>query len=348
MKHILTILSLMISVSCYGQKIPEGKIVVTQLFSASLKGNPAGENPLRSVTIYLPPGYHRSNKRYPVIYFLHGYNSTDTSTVEFLQLNKLIDTAIAHNRTRPYIIVLPNSNTRYKGSFYTNSTLTGNWADFIGKDLVSFIDQKYRTIPNRDARGITGISMGGHGALKLAMLYPEVFSSVYAMSPAVLNWSDGNNTSSEAFQVVANAKTEVELFKSFPATLMADLGRCFSPDIHKPPFYADMPANYVSDNMIVDLDVVTKWNANLPTKMIEGHLEALKSMKAIKIDWGRNDEGRHIPLTCIEFSKILERYGVDHFAEEYRGGHIDQLAGTDGRVYTEVLPFFDRYLNFGK
>lgn len=323
-------------------------MVITQLFSTALKGNPAGENALRSVTIYLPPGYDHSHKHYPVIYLLHGYNSTDTSTLEFLHLDKLMDTAIANNHTRPCIIVMPNSNTHYKGSFYTNSALTGKWADFIARDVVGFIDQKYRTIPNRDARGIAGISMGGHGALKLAMFYPEVFSVVYAMSPAVLNWSDGINPSIEAFQELANAKTEKDLFKSYPAALMADLGRCFSPDSHKPPFYAAMPANYMNDSMIVDLDVVAKWNANLPTKMIESHLEALKSMKAIKIDWGRNDEARHIPLTCIEFSKVLERYGVDHFAEEYRGGHIDQLAGTDGRVYTEVLPFFDRYLNFGK
>ena len=346
MKPLLIALMICIASTSFGQKVPEGRVVVMKLFSQSLKGNPAGEDPLRSITIYLPPGYDQAGKKYPVIYFLHGYTGTDTSTLAFLKLDKLMDTALNANRIHPCIIVLPNSNTRYKGSFYTNSSLNGNWADFIGKDVVNFIDHNFKTIPNRNSRGIAGISMGGHGALKLSMLYPDVFGAVYAMSPAVLNWSDGNNTSSEAFENISSAKSERDLFKSFPATLMVDLARCFSPDINKPPFYADMPANYVNDDMIVDTGVVARWNVNLPTQMILGHLKALKSMNAIKLDWGRNDEGRHIPVTCIEFSKILERYGVSHFAEEYRGGHIDQLAGIDGRVYTEVLPFFDRYLQF--
>ncbi|MEZ2338433.1 alpha/beta hydrolase [Mucilaginibacter sp. RCC_168] len=338
--------TLFFTCSSFSQKLPAGSLVVKNFIAASLKGNPAGEDPSRSITVYLPPGYYKSKRSYPVIYLLHGYTGTDTSTVEFLNLDKLMDTAIANNRIRPCIIVLPNSNTRYSGSFYTNSILNGNWANFIGKDVVNFVDNNFRTIAIRDSRGIAGISMGGHGALKLSMLYPDVYSSVYAMSPAILNWSDGMNTSIGTFEDISKAKTDAEIFKTFPTTLIVDLARCFSPDLNKPPFYADMPANYVNGNMVPDIDVIARWNANLPTQMVESHLPALKSMKAIKFDWGRNDEARHLPLTCIELTKKLERYGINHFAEEYRGGHIDQLAGTDGRFYNSVLPFFNRYLQF--
>ena len=80
--------------------------------------------------------------------------------------------------------------------------------------------------------------------------------------------------------------------------------------------------------------------------MIESHLTALRSLKAIKMDWGRNDAGRHVPVTCLQFSKKLEWYGINHFAEEYLGGHAEHLEGTDGRIYTEILPFFNTYLNF--
>ncbi|HEY5391553.1 MAG TPA: esterase family protein, partial [Hanamia sp.] len=71
-------------------------------------------------------------------------------------------------------------------------------------------------------------------------------------------------------------------------------------------------------------------------------------LRAIKMDWGRNEAGRHVPVTCLQFSKELEWYGVKHFAEEYLGGHAEHLEGTDGRIYTEILPFFDTYLNFEK
>jgi hypothetical protein len=129
---------------------------------------------------------------------------------------------------------------------------------------------------------------------------------------------------------------------------MVDLGRTYSPNLNKPPFYADMPAYYIGDSLVIDTSVVNKWTANFATNMIESHLTALKSLKAIKMDWGRNDAGRHVPVTCLEFSKKLEWYGVNHFAEEYLGGHAEHLEGTDGRIYTEILPFFDAYLSFKK
>jgi hypothetical protein len=70
----------------------------------------------------------------------------------------------------------------------------------------------------------------------------------------------------------------------------------------------------------------------------------LRSLHALKLDWGRNDDGKHIPATCLQFSKKLEAHGIPHFAEEYLGGHVDKQGGFDGRLYTEMLPFFDTYL----
>ncbi|MFD2937400.1 alpha/beta hydrolase-fold protein [Spirosoma flavum] len=66
----------------------------------------------------------------------------------------------------PMIIVLPNSDAKLGAGFYTNSTLTGNWTDYIGKDVVAYIDKRYRTIANKNSRGLSGHSMGGNGALK--------------------------------------------------------------------------------------------------------------------------------------------------------------------------------------
>lgn len=326
----------------------KGTVLHERFLAPSIAGNPAGEDAVRRLTIYLPPGYYRSKKRYPVVYFLHGMYGEDSATVADLEINSLLDAAISGKHIKPVLFVLPNSFTKYKGSFYTNSALTGKWADYISKDVVEYMDKHFRTIPNKESRGIAGASMGGNGALKMGMLHPDVFAAVYANTPATLNWSDGINTSLEAFRTISEAKSDSDVFNSPAALLMVDLGRTYSPNLNKPPFYADMPAYYIGDSLVIDTTTANLWTANFATNMIETHLAALRSLRAIKMDWGRNDAGRHVPATCLEFSKKLEWYGITHFAEEYLGGHAEHLEGTDGRIYTELLPFFDAYLRFEK
>jgi S-formylglutathione hydrolase FrmB len=299
---ITFLLSFITFICSSGQNL-KGTIVTEKFLAPSIRGNPAGEEAMRRLTIYLPPGYYQSKQHYPVIYFLHGYGGDDSSTMAGLGLNNLLDTAIAVKHIKPLILVLPDSYTHYKGSFYTNSELTGNWSDFIAKDVVGYVDKHFRTIPNKNSRGIAGISMGGNGALKMGMLFPDVFSSVYAATPATLNWSDGINTSISAFQIISEAKNEDTVFKTSSAMLMVDLGRTYSPNINKPPFYADMPAYYIGDSLIIDTSVVKKWTEHFVTNMIESHLSALQSLKAIKLDWGRNDEGRHVPLPVFNLVK---------------------------------------------
>jgi hypothetical protein len=331
--------------SSFGQ-ILKGTVIYERFVAPSIRGNAAGEDALRRLTIYLPPGYYQSKQHYPVIYFLHGMYGEDSATMTDLEINYLLDTAIALRHIKPVIFVLLNSFTKYRGSFYTNSTLTGNWANYIAIDVVDYVDKHFRTIPNKDSRGIAGASMGGNGALKMGMLFPGVFSSVYANTPATLNWSDGINTSIDAFKIISNSKSDSAIVDNVSAMIMIDLGRTYSPDLNKPPFYADMPAYYIGDSLVIDTSAVRRWTTNFATNMIASHLTALRSLKAIKIDWGRNDAGKHVPVTCLEFSKKLERFGINHFAEEYLGGHAEHLEGTDGRIYTEILPFFDRYLEF--
>ncbi len=337
---------LLITFGSYGQHNKAGKVIEQKILAASIQGNHGGEDPLCSVTIYLPPGYETGNQRYPTIYFLHGFGADDRRVISETHINKLIDTAVLLGHIRPVIVVMPSSRTHFGGSFYTNSTLAGKWADFIGKDLVDYVDKNFRTIPNRNSRGLTGHSMGGYGTLRVGMLFPDVFGSIYAMSPAVLNWGEEMSINNPDFKIVASAKNEEVVFIHFFTSVLTSLARANSPNEQKPPLYANLPVDYKGDSMLVNVDVVKQWEANFPINMIENHLSALKSFNALKLDWGRNDEFKHIPLTCLEFSKKLETYGVHHFAEEYLGTHGDKLAGMDGRMYTEMLPYFDTYLVF--
>ena len=80
--------------------------------------------------------------------------------------------------------------------------------------------------------------------------------------------------------------------------------------------------------------------------MVDGHIDNLRKLKALKLDWGRNEGNLHIPVTCKIFSQKLENLGIDHYAEEYIGDHGNKLWTDDGRALNDMLPFFDRYLEF--
>jgi S-formylglutathione hydrolase FrmB len=357
LRTFLIVLTFLISSYCFGQPVQEGKIIVQKFQAPSIQNNKGGEDPLRQVSVYVPPGYTESSQRYPTIYFLHGVGMNDSMAFALIGLKELMDKAISSGKIQPMILVLPNSDTRFRGSFYTNSTLTGNWADFIGKDLVGYIDKNFRTLPDRTSRGLAGHSMGGNGALKIGMLFSNVFSSIYAMSPAVLNWSNDFSLKNKGFKRLSNSKSEKDIVKVFDdfdqfdevgfyAAIFAALGRAYSPDPTIPIFQAALPVQFIGDSAVYTTAVIKKWQANFPGNMIDDHVEHLKSYTAIKIDWGRNEDFAHIPATAMEFSKKLEAYRINHFAEEYIGDHTNRLDGLDGRIYTELLPFFTTYLKF--
>ncbi|WP_205164647.1 MULTISPECIES: alpha/beta hydrolase [Arenibacter] len=183
-KYLIVFFVIHMTLLARGQSM-EGKFVSDQLYSAVLE-NIGGEAATRRVSVYIPPGYDSSTDKYPVIYYLHGITQSDSSLIAENKIDKMLTKAIAEGKIRPLLFVMCDQFTLYRGSFYTNSSLTGNWSDFTSKELVNYIDQKYRTLPNRESRGIAGHSMGGHGAIKLGMLFPDVFASVYALSPYVL------------------------------------------------------------------------------------------------------------------------------------------------------------------
>ncbi|MEO6347599.1 MAG: alpha/beta fold hydrolase [Aquaticitalea sp.] len=347
---------LFLAPSNYGQILNEGETIVRQFLAPSIEHNYGGEDAMRQISIYLPPDYNSSRDSYPTIYFLHGFAVDDSQIFQWMDLKQLMDKAIETKKIRPVILVLPNSKTTYGGSFYTNSKLIGNWSDYIAKDVVEYLDKNFRTIPNRENRGLSGHSMGGNGALKIAMLYPEVFSSVYAMSPAVLDWSNDFSMESQGFKRIFEPSIESDVheiltnfegkgdFDAFYATVLINLGRAYSPSGDNTNFGANYPITYDGNKSTIHADIQQLWEDNFPMNMIDNHLTALKSLNAIKMDWGRNDEFPHIPVTALKFSKKLEANGIVHFAEEYIGDHTNKLDGFEGRIYMDMLPFFEMYL----
>lgn len=318
-----------------------GSVVIDSLYSKHLE-NDMGENPTRALSVYLPPGYEQGAQRYPVIYFLHGFLGDHTLWPSMVEV---LDYAIETHRIRPFILVVSDQRTTYDGSFYSNSGLYGNWEDFTAYDLVDYMDTHYRTLPDVGSRGITGHSMGGYGALKLAMHHPDIFGSVYALSPGALTIVREYGPNSDTYSELAKIETVEALQKTYFPKVIVAFAKSWSPNPNNPPFYCDIPFERENDQWVARHEVLAKWYANMPLHMIDANLENLQKLRAIKMDWGRN-AGERFTQQCEMFSQRLENAGITHFAEAYIGTHVSGIYTKDGRVPNAMLPFFDAYLDF--
>jgi endo-1,4-beta-xylanase len=140
--------------------------------------------------LYLPPGYaDDAGRRYPVIYWLHGLGGNENGMFP----ERVIDRAVREGKVPPLIVVFANGGARTR---YHDSIDGKIRADtLIAKELIPHIDKTYRTIASRDGRSVQGMSMGGNGALKFAFKYPELFGSVVAFAPALVDgeWMAAND-----------------------------------------------------------------------------------------------------------------------------------------------------------
>jgi len=314
----------------------EGQIIRETVHSPSLEGNLLGDSPDRSVTIYLPPSYDTEpGRRYPVVYLLHGFTSDHNAWTGGSQ-GSILNTMkswLRQGRVKEMIIVMPNSYNKFRGSFYTNSSATGNWADYIAKDLVEYIDSYYRTLPHRGSRAVIGHSMGGYGAVKLGILNPEIFGCMGGLSGAYMI---------EELELQANASfyaddSTVENWNQFSSLSFLHqasfaFAAALAPNPDRPPFYCDFPFVYtdtIPREVIKVQEVYDKFLEQDILKLTEKHRDALLSMKAIYIDCGTSDD-------LIERSRQVHRelkiLGIEHFYKEFLGGHTDRVMTSTGDV----------------
>ena len=137
------------------------------------------------VNIYLPEEFDRQpQKKYPVLYLLHGLTDTYRAWVDKGHLDKVADEMISKGEVCPMIIIMPNAggpNTRVDWNGYLNMD---GWAyhDFFYQELMPTFEKKYRIIGDKANRAVSGLSMGGGGCTVYAQRHPDLFSSCYAMS----------------------------------------------------------------------------------------------------------------------------------------------------------------------
>ena len=322
--------------------VPGAKPVTVEhikVHGAFLEGNLEGDDVDRDVIVFLPPGYGKDkNRRYPVVYALHGYSIGAEQWTHEIHVPQTIEGAFAQG-AHDMIVVLPDSKTVHNGSMYSSSVTTGDFENFIAHDVVSYIDAHYRTIPARTSRGLAGHSMGGYGASRIGMKHPDVFGSLYIMSPCCMAARGAGPANSQSEKTLEAVKTAADSAK-LPFGLRAQLASAaaWSPDPKNPPLYLDLP---VKDG-VVQQDVIAKWAANAPLAFVDQYIGNLRRYRGISIDVGDQDGLR---AGAAKLHEILDSYGVANTFEVYPGTHTSAVAD---RFQNHVLPFFSKSLCSGR
>ncbi len=342
-KRILLVALLLIVVQ--SATAQSGTVKTDEFRFVSLEGNLIGDSATRKIIVYLPPGYERQKKmHYPVVYLLHGFNGFGVGNKGWLREGgnfnvETISRLIIEKKISPMIIVMPDGSNRYGGSIYTNSITTGNWEDYIASELVAFIDKNYRTLPRAESRGIAGHSMGGYGALKIAMKHPEVFGAVYGTSACCMSYAPTPvNTES---LIAARKLTSFEEADKAPFGVRVSFAfaAAWSPNPLKPPFFSEYPFNENSDDSERSAAAAARWQANIPTYMADQFVTSLRRLRGIAFDAGTQEAA--IQSANRQFDEALKRNKIEHTFEVFEGGHTDKVRE---RIETKMLPFFSRTL----
>ncbi|WP_332717877.1 alpha/beta hydrolase [Sphingomonas sp. ZT3P38] len=317
---------------------PAGRVRIEKrvIHSAAIAENLLGTSPDRDVYVALPPSYDQQpGRRYPVVYALHGFSINAAKWLDELHAQAAIEAAFATG-TPEMIIVFPDGSNEYGGSFYGQSQVTGNFEDFIAEELPAFIDRTYRSIPRPASRGLMGHSMGGYGAARIGMRRPGRFGALYLMSPCCLAPLGVQGLATETVAEIATFKAPSDAV-GLPFKYAGPLATsaAFSPNPAKPPLFVDLP---VSETGELRPDILAKRAANAPLAIIDQHVAALRSYRAIGIDVGDQDS---IVPAATQLHKNLDNYAIPNQLEVYPGNHTNKVSS---RFETVVLPFFGNTL----
>lgn len=320
-----------------------GTVEKIKVHGSSLEGNLEGDPADRDVFVYLPPSYaSQPNRRYPVLYFIHGYGATAEAYWKLMTVPDTANRVMGSGAVHEMILVNPDAHTIYDGSMYSDSPTTGNWEAYITHDLVAYIDSHYRTIADPNSRGLAGHSMGGYGTLRLAMKYPGVYSSIYAMSSCCLMNNPGAGrggaaaASRQASPTPANSQNSRggRGGNAFANAANAQAA-AWSPNPMNPPKFFDLP----TQDGAVRPEIAAKFIANSPLAFVDQYVPTLKNYHAIKMDVGLQD---NLAASNKLMDESLTRLGVPHTFETYEGNHGNRVKE---RFETKVLPFFSENLN---
>jgi S-formylglutathione hydrolase FrmB len=313
--------------------IPEepgrGSVVNLRHESEILKGNPLGDPHGRDLFVYLPPGYHESDERYPLVHCLTGFTGRGRMLLNDQaftpDLAGRMDRLIAAGRVRPMILAMPDCFTWYGGAQYINSTATGNYEDYLTQEIVPLVDSNFRTAADRDSRAVMGKSSGGYGALIMALRHADLFGLVCSTAGDCYFEYCYMQDVSKALRAIDGDpirfmkkfwETEKKGKNDFPAVNFIGMSACYSPNGKA----FDLPFDL--DTGEIRRDVLDRWLEHDPVRLVERHAEDLKSLRLLFIDAGSRDEFA-LDLGARILSKRLKEHDIPHIHEEFDDGHFN-------------------------
>jgi len=303
--------------------------------SELLAANPLGDPARRPLWVYRPPGVERDHPRpLPSVYVIQGYTGQldawgNRTPFEPTMLERL-DAMFAAGECPHALVVFVDCWTSFGGSQFLNSVATGRYLDYLCDEVVPFVDSGYPAAAERDARGLSGKSSGGYGAMVVPMLRPDVFGALAShagdalfeccylpfFGPVVRALRDRFEGSYDAFfeRLPAMPRLEhadVEVLEFYA------MAACYSPDPGRPG-KALLPFDAATGRLVED--VWAQWLDKDPVRMAAAHGDALRSMRRIHVDAGRSDEF-FLDLGATAFSGELDKLGVAHSLELFDGSH---------------------------
>jgi S-formylglutathione hydrolase FrmB len=306
--------------------------------SELLRGNPLGDPHARPLWVYVPPGYDdEPERRYPAVYVIQGYTGQigmwKNRSPWRQPFPELADGVFARGEAPPVIVVYVDAWTSLGGSQYLDSPGTGRYHSYLCEEIVPWVDGRYRTLPSRDHRAISGKSSGGYGAMVTPMLRPDVFGALAthagdalfdvcyrsAFPNAARLLRDGYDGSYAAFltdfrgRIAGTKASDFELIEQYgyAAAYSAD-----EDGTVRLPF---------DDTGDVIPEVWERWLSRDPVLMARdaAYGDALRSLNAVWIDAGTRDEF-HLDSGAVAFHRAVTAAGVPdekiHF-ELFDAGH---------------------------
>lgn len=286
-----------------------------QFFSQAL-------NTDKTYYISLPDGYDESDttKKFPVVIFLHGASVNAGLAVQQIEpyLSNTLTSVIFKNLFKVIFVVPDGSAEPFLGSFYTNSSLYGNFEDYIASDLLTEISTNYNTYDVRDKWAIMGHSMGGYGCMKIALKHPEDYIGVATLS-APLHITHYNDILPLLLEEHGDAPPYEYTYEGDVTKLIYSMSGAFSPEPESwPPviFPVDTMGNVIEE-------VKENWELNNPINYVAGWQG--NPNLAMYMYCGELDEYKLLSQNQL-FSDTLDYYGIEHsFTIDPYGDHILSL-----------------------
>ncbi|MGA2011653.1 MAG: alpha/beta hydrolase-fold protein [Solirubrobacteraceae bacterium] len=324
--------------------------------SEVLEGNPLDDPTRRPLYVYRSPGAVAGTAPVPSVYVIQGYSgqvdmwlARSAFSPTFVER---LDAMFAVGDCPDAIVVLVDAWTSLGGSQFLNSAGTGRYLDHLCDEIVPFVDERYRTLAGREHRGIAGKSSGGYGAMVVPMLRPDVFSALASHAGDALF----ECCYQRDFPVIARRLRDDfegsydELWRRLDAEPGFDWGRygdaismyayacAYSPDPERPgkPL---LPFEVATGRL--KPEIWERWLELDPVRMAEPHADALRSMRRIYLDAGKQDEF-FLDLGAQAFSRELTRLGIEHTLELFEGHHGGIAHRYPGAIRELVLALGER------